>query len=661
MVKRFLGCWSDSPGILALSVCDDATGVLSLPQGRTSPLLPALVGGAPAEVTASGVVAFLIARSPSQLLAKLVNDLDASIAQRTFITHGHACVVLFANDREEADAVVDALRPELRGHEFWPHEDGRVVRDDITVELPEVDPEWPEVAPVETTNLGFEAAAQIRQFNANLAYFCQVVSRYAAEVAPLAVWLQRSVADIASELAELAEDASDVNVRRIIGLESLLIEANATLTHYCSQIGSGQLPLGGSNFSVGEYSLLGIGAMARAAWRLYSHLSSVFGTFDLVGRLQQRYDSTPGFDWTAPSRASDYTPWRDLPAAFAKLQADPGDGPRLHIPFFSSRWGFHESMHSISLSWQCLHASATKEWNLLTLTHEFLHAHARDLLYQVLDLSCSDTALDELVTSYNERSVGSNALESLRLAAIRSLVNLDRSFRLSSAVTGARNETKRVPGESKTLTNDRVRGLMQSQSGLVQEIVVHTLDFLYVYDARDDDYINSIWSSWSLVPGVIARIDHYVLRTLCALAANSPLQNTDEQLFEDAVARLVAALEPLAGRSRTRPAIHEALALLNNEQARGRLSIQFSGARYTLELARCIFYDPSLNAALVRDDNTTVIDGTRTTYAMNTGDYPAAEIQSPIGFFLDRFNGYRDQAGDPEAEYESIWQMLQII
>jgi len=52
--------------------------------------------------------------------------------------------------------------------------------------------------------------------------------------------------------------------------------------------------------------------------------------------------------------------------------------------YFSSRWGFHQTVQSVSVSWQCINGNAALDWNLLTLSHEFLHAHLRELLDELL-------------------------------------------------------------------------------------------------------------------------------------------------------------------------------------------------------------------------------------------------------------------------------------
>jgi hypothetical protein len=584
--------------------------------------------------------------------------MGADVASRVYLSHGHAAVVVSLSTTEEAEALVGQAAGELLAHEIWPHSSGRVGVADIVAAEPECDETVAAPEPVDDSSLTFEGAAQVRQFNSNIALLAQVACRYAPEVAPLISWLHTSVTDIAAELEHLAASTGDdTAVRRSITLESVLVEANAILTLFCSQLGSGQLPLRWEDFPVGEYSLLGIGGMIRSAWRIYAHLNATFAHFDHVGLIQRRYRALPAFDAFAPSSRRDYSSWRHAQIGVAHIADGNSEDFRFHIPCFSSRWGFHESLHSISMSWQCLYASATKEWSLLTLTHEFLHAHVRDLLSEIINPADSDLPT-QILRRYNSRSSGDNALEAMQVAYVEALVGIHGCIRLAHLATDADTDSgmTSVPAQ---LDLNSLSSLIRSHSGLVHEIIVHVLDFLYVYDGRDADYINSIWSSWSLVPSVIDHIDHYVLRTICALAVTSP-DGTAQEMFDDARARLRHHLNEIVDRPRIRPATERALELLDGQLTRRQLFLQFPAGRYVVELARHFFVDRSLNAELVRDDNTTIRDGRRT-YAVDVGDFRGEDIASPVGFLLDRFPEYADQAGSPEAEYASLWQMLQLV
>ncbi|HWU31226.1 MAG TPA: hypothetical protein VN108_00055 [Marmoricola sp.] len=246
----------------------------------------------------------------------------------------------------------------------------------------------------------------------------------------------------------------------------------------------------------------------------------------------------------------------------------------------------------------------------------------------------------------------------MRLALVEALFGLRGGLALARRVHGG-DEDEEV-GPDRRIDVAQLQTLVRRHFDLLDEIMVHVLDYQYIYNGRDEDYVNSIWISWSLVPGVVDRVEEYVLRTLCALSVTSAQHLIGPEIFEDVVERLETNLKLMEGRSRSHHAVSLAIRLLEDERGVARLRALFPVARYVVELTESFVFDGRLNAALVVDDLTTIEDN-RTTYNIATGDYRGEVITSPIGFLLDRFPRYPDQAGAGNVEYESIWQMLQLI
>jgi hypothetical protein len=92
----------------------------------------------------------------------------------------------------------------------------------------------------------------------------------------------------------------------------------------------------------------------------------------------------------------------------------------------------------------------------------------------------------------------------------------------------------------------------------VEEIMVHTFDFLYFYGQQVDYYLNSIWRSWDTIPHLNSRVADYLLRTLCVAASrylDSP--NTFRSALEDAKRALTSAANALGAKSYVRMALSE--------------------------------------------------------------------------------------------------------
>lgn len=656
-MNRFLCIADIAPGQLAVSLEERPEAWLLRQGGRASPLYPADGIDRGIDIPASCLVAFLAPRSSRTLIATLLYDCSGWAAEHIYVSHGLASVVLIAPDAEELAKVLEQAEAHILGYEVWPVHKGEVATANIEVRPPLADAA-PWVDPVSDADLSYGMAAQVRQFNSNVAYLTSFAKAYFPELHELVVWLRESV-HLHAENHRGVDAKTDLDAKdrqNLITWESLLLELNAILALFISQATSGAFPIHHQAYPVGEYSLLGIGGMVRSIWRVYSQLQRTFATFNHAGRIQERYRSIDPFNAYAASRRADYSVWKDNPAGIGSLTADAEPG-RVHIPHFSSRWGFHESYYGMSLAWQCVHACATTEWSLLTITHEFLHSHVRDLLGAILDLDGDRNQLDRLVQKYNERNIGVNALESMQLALFEGLVGIKGAGRLASKVVRgpfSEQEFSEQAPVPDALTSDDLLALMSAHGGYVHELIVHVLDYLYIYNGEDQLYVYSIWSSWSRVPVVNSNIDHYVLRTLCAMTVTSD-ESEPEEVFEDVRLRLATALTKLRAEGGDRPTIDRALALLEDGDWKIRLGIHLAAARYVVNLVRHFLFDGSVQASIVADDSATPTGSPR--YVVEIGAFRHDYIESPIGFILDRFSTY-DGEGHPSVEYESLWQML---
>lgn len=657
MTKRFLCVWSTEQSTTQAKICDSPTDALRRRHGRAGALFPALQSGPEASLSGTSIVAFLVPRSSTELLATLVNDLGSTIAESTYLTYGHACTVLILPDQDRWLEVHGAIEPLLRGFEVWSVDadnEGSVTK----LDLKRPDDGIDEASPpdISAHDLRYEGAAQVRQFNANLAVLARSVRHYAPQMWPLITNIRKRVDEIAAQLRLLETKDDDLSARQAVTLQSVLIETNAVVTLFCSQLGSGTLPLGSGRFPVGEYSLFGIGAALNAAWQIYHHLSRVFAQHDQASVLVKYLPTMDPFGWSGPtSTTADYSAWTGISRRLQSCDPEAETEPRLHVPYFSSRWGFHESLHSISLSWQCISASASKEWNLLTLTHEFLHSRVRAMVAQLFNPETDPALATTLVRQYNARADGESALESLRLAYVEALLVARRLTKSAKANAAGDGFDAEVPA---TITPEYLIDTYRTGTELVQEVIVHVLDYRYIFASRPEDYIDSIWSSWALVPNVVDRIEHYLLRTMCTLSIDVRGDSHFER-FETIRSNLIETFTQMNTRPIRRPAIVAALDVLTSEEAYFRLALDFCALIPAAQIAQNFFVARAVNVAVLKDESATT-DGDRTTYEIEPGQYLGLRPESPIGFLLDRFPEYADRAGEPGMEYLGLWQMLQL-
>jgi hypothetical protein len=573
----------------------------------------------------------------------------------TALSHGLASLVVMCADsglKAEIDALVE---PHSIAMETWPVGDGSVDVSRVTSRTRSIDGPLPDLGSIGSDDLPFAAATQVRQFNSNLSRILRPVALLLPEYLSVLEWLHQSVTRRAQELRANGGGGSGGEHRFTHHITSILVEINAGLSLLTSQALSGLSPLHDRSFPVGEYSLLGVGGMARAARRLYKHMNSVFARAAIVERVAQFYPSTQAFDPQVVTSSPNFSNWEGALARVGNLpELPPQTLARQHMIYFSSRWGFHETLHSINVSWQCLHASSSPHWNMLTLSHEFLHSHVRGLINNVLDQD-DDGELEQLAQRFRSTApVG--AKEAMQSALINGLQRLDLA---AQSQNFDRSGTALTATVRSHLDASQIRRLYQKHMRLLQEIVVHVLDYLYFYDADDDKYVSSLWSSWAMVPQVDDKLVHYLFRTICALSSTGSAASSAGNVFDDAVERLEAVLSRLVV-SQEGAAAADVQRILGDPVSRSSLKLQFKYVYYLVRIARTFFFDETLHANLVRDDLTEP-DTDGAIYQIDDGSFPDQRIESPVAFLLDRFEVHLSPIEDDEIEYKSLWQMLVMI
>ena len=193
-----------------------------------------------------------------------------------------------------------------------------------------------------------------------------------------------------------------------------------------------------------------------------------------------------------------------------------------------------------------------------------------------------------------------------------------------------------------------------------QELVVHVLDLLYTFGGDVNRYLAAIWQSWSTVPSVTERIHDYLLRSLCALAAESAMPDRDEKPVFAAVHQQAGEILEIVHEDFSSPVIAEALAYLRSDIGEARLRAEFSQAYYVTRLTKTFFFDPDVAAELRRDPLASVADGSDRQYVFEPGDYPDGKVESPLAFLSDRF-GHETAAADDGLEFASTWHLLLLV
>jgi hypothetical protein len=641
---------------------EEPTEALNGLGGRASPVF-ALHTSVLERLPNTGIVAVLFARSPRELAATLQAKDPQRPHVHAFVTHGLASVVLISDDRDGVSTYVRGLTDALNAFELWPIADSEVSLQSIELWFGRGKFETPNTDQINANDLPLELSAEVRQFNANLALLVQTVRRFAPEMIDLTTFIrqavERRVESLRATLPVSSNAASSRQLEQLHDNLANLVDINSCTVMLNSQLGGCLPPVINSDFPAGEFSLFGIGSMVRGAWRVYAHMASIFAAANHPQRFRQQF-SRPAFDPGITHLEVDRSTWEHSAktSSIDSVQLKGIEPPRRHIVYFSARWGFHETVNSITLSWQSLYFGATAQWTFLTFSHEFLHSHFRELIRSnVMDVRNREQ-LSLLVHDYNEaflrHAAPSDFKRSLQFFLIRQIMAAEDAEQIARMLTvGAPGEAPlaRVVSEG-----DLLRLMNGAMPDFIEEVLVHILDYHYFFDADDKPFVATMWSSWTFVPTVHRRLSHYLLRTLLALSSQARIADP-ANAFKDATGRVRACLQEMRNDAgNTNALILEADAALADAVILQQLWIRFRASYEVVLFANYFLIDRQIHGALIADEQ--AVPGTAPRYRLQTGEFPHQAIRSPTGFLLDRLVA---QTTDAPVPFETLWELLLLV
>ena len=440
-----------------------------------------------------------------------------------------------------------------------------------------------------------------------------------------------------------------------------LVEINAALAYTISQWFSGCVPIVEHEAQIRSHSLLGVGTAMQGLYALLNFITYHFKAADLPGKLTQ-FKVAQGFDILRDKTGAEYSPgdW----AAHTIDEYTPGQpSVQKHLlTHFSARRGFRESQHCITAPLHSLASAFSEKWHLLTFTHEYLHAHVRELLAALYtdeheadatSSSTNDAVFDQLRDLYeaNGPTAHHDRATCLQLGIYHYCQIVTSSYkdslsRVDTPFSGSRGVAM--------LSTPRMQ--FQKLYREINEIIVHVLDFQYFYRS-EPHYIKSAWLAWSSIPSVIENLDEYVIRTLCAITGKGLHDRAAR--FNRSYTILTDTLTTLRAKSNETLLVLAADRLADKEY-RTRMRIAFDLRVYLVDLVLYFFLSPDLNSRFLIDQRLSE-DGS---YEADFGDFfhgpdESVPFQDPIAFLSGCRNAV-DSSEHRNAHRLTAWTFLAL-
>jgi hypothetical protein len=360
---------------------------------------------------------------------------------------------------------------------------------------------------------------------------------------------------------------------------ALLVDANAALSRFTSQMFSGFSPILETECHFWTHSLLGTGVANLALVKIRRFISRKLGEARIPGQIEMLRTVTnsaimsevleDGAIWNAP--------WLHKLPDFCRrpVLQQPLDPLCPLVTYLSGRDGFHTTQVSLSAPLNILTSCSSLRWSLLTVTHEMSHRVVDEVLSFILPDPTKDEEVSRAAALINEKVQPANVLECLELKILVAMARL--------------NAAAPVIEPQDDVTTGHILDLIGTRREEIEEVMVHVFDFIYFYGAEPDVYVPAIWRSWDAIPSLNRRLSAYVLRTLCAVYAKYWASPTATQ---DTIAAVTAGMEVVAKADRDNVYIQDALDYLKREKE--ALQAQLRRRRILVDFVRTFLQSPHI-------------------------------------------------------------------
>jgi hypothetical protein len=474
----------------------------------------------------------------------------------------------------------------------------------------------------------------------------ELIYLYDPKGAP-SVTLNEYSAEVLKKDAMVRESIIHQNIDR-------LIQINSALSYVSTQALSGAVPILERRSLIRRHSLLGIGTSILALNSLARSIEQAFSEEPIEDIIADRMtDAKP---LSGLENLPDYDPseWKKYYSVNRwHKKVDPRQRyPKL--PYYSGRLGFRETEYTISAALEAITVGLSLEWSLLTVTHEMLHGHVRNLLtllFQGDPNKPPDEKRNEFYQRYKaqvrkEKLTDENELDSLRLII---LVYCCLTITHGSITRKPFSEPFEKAAKDTDVVKKGVRKFFlpdldnlwyefELEYRNISEIFVHVLDLHYFYGSRIAAYIPMIWRSWGEVPHVKGDLRQYILRSL--LTISTKITGSRYNRFNKSIERLRELIDIHINGILDIPLIHEVIKYLVDEEKREALFYPFSASLILVDLVENVFVSHGIRGALLGDPLVHWIseeDGfeEKFEYRLPNG-FTEEAVKRPAAYLLDR-------------------------
>lgn len=422
-----------------------------------------------------------------------------------------------------------------------------------------------------------------------------------------------------------------------LDFQARMLSMNAAMSRFSSQAFSGVPPIQATECHFWIHSLLGTGSANIALNNLTHSIQQVLGEAKIPERLEKLSEVVTEIPDNTELVMGDKILRFDLFKSTEGLDIN-GKPVIPLVNYFSGRDGFSSQVQTLSAPLSTIAECNSYRSNILTTTHELSHIFVQSalgILSPNLDLP---NEMEEARRITKTSFKATNHLEAAKKLLIEAVILMEQAKQAKS------NQTL-----SSAQVSDMLPAILSRWRHEMQEIMVHSFDFLYFHKGKADFYVTSIWHSWCAIPGIADRIPEYLLRTICAVSADV-LDALPQQIFDSAVRSTKALLETVDSQIDPQNdyvsiALKRIKDIEKDADLKAKTQYEFEARKYLVRLVKTYLHSEKLENDLFDDHSvrSTARKGNKAKLRYDTN-----HIGNPLAFL-------RKQLKANPSEAESLW------
>lgn len=676
--------WAQTPTKICVSISDSKTAPISTNKAfRLSPIFPLTEENNVIQFDIMELHFFNFSNS-YRVLGRVDKIGSDNLKKSVFFSLGLSSIIVATNNKEIIDEFKEISKVKETAYEKWEISDSVINNISHSITTPEYAEPLFNILNYES--LPLTDRSLIDEFNITISLLVpklQVhmpneldkILKLIEEVNKLIeeiVFLYEPKGAVPSSLKEYTIDQlKEGKLNQLIRHQNLdrVIQINSSLSYISTQAFSGAIPILERRSLIRRNSLLGIGGGILALNNIARFIETSFSkvSFDkIITETMPIAASLNGLDKFPLYVSSDW----HLSTIDTFQKNDAEEVPYYKLPYFSGRLGFRETEYSIAAAIQSISSGASLEWSLMTLTHEMLHGHVRNIIGSLFfggERKNPDHLRDEFYKCFSLRMLRQTERESLA-DSIRNVILLYCCYTVSHGSIAVKKEPPNGNRfEIKLLLQDDLWNHLEDEYRNISEIFVHVLDLHYFYAGRISIYVPLIWCSWIAVPHINGDIRQYILRSL--LVISSKETGDVFSRFNTSVSRLRDILNKHKSGKLNYPIIYEIVDILNDTKKLNEFYfLAFKASLIIVDLVNKVFTSEKVRSAIfyddfvkwVKDDSEEDSFEEKFEYDL-PGSFNDETINSPVSYLLDRMiRELNSEIPLSDLERESTLQFLAL-